>query len=88
MNTVMIDSLYPPTRPVEESDFVGGQTPFDLLSRLAPGVFTPMVKQLDKDMHDGLRKRGFMIGWGEEEGRGDIGHLGLVYLRLGGYSEF
>src|ERR1700761_1351017 len=83
----MLANLFPPTRPVEESDFVAAQTPFNLLLRLSAGLFTPILKQMDQDMHDGLRKRGFMIGWGEEQGRGEIGHLGLIYLRGGGYRE-
>ena len=88
MNTVFLERLYPSTRPIEDCDFVAAHTPFNLLLRLPASVFTPALKMIDKDLHDGLQKKGFMIGWGEEQGRGEIGPYGLVYLRGGGISEF
>jgi len=45
----------------------------------------PMMEQQEKELHDRLRSKGFLIGWGEEVGRGRIGLLGLPFTRLGGY---
>jgi len=84
----MMDHPFSPTRPIEESDFVAAQTPINLLMRVAVSVLTPNLKMMDKEMHDGLRKRGFMIGWGEKHGRGEIGPFGLIYFTGGGISEF
>lgn len=44
-----------------------------------------MEKEADKDMHDGLRKAGFELTWGQELGKGEIGMFGILLHRFGGY---
>ena len=53
--------------------------------RICTNVIVPASKAAEKELHDGLRSKGFLVGWGEEVGRGRIGQIGLVYAKLGGF---
>ena len=55
--------------------------------RLCVDVITPRLQAKEKDLHDALREKGFLIGWGEEMGRGPVGQLGLLYAQAGGFGE-
>jgi len=80
-----LDRIYPPNRPTEDSDWFREATPYNLFFRLCNNVLVPIAEQEERELHEGLRARGFLIGWGEEMGRGRIGHLGLVSTKLGGF---
>jgi hypothetical protein len=84
---VVLNPVWDLTRSVEESDFLASARPLNLLMRIAANVVTPRLKQMHGEMHNALRERGVLIGWGESEGRGPIGHLGLLYVKLGGFCE-
>lgn len=79
---------YPPTRSSEDSDLLREATPWNYFIRLCNNVICPHSEVVEKDIHDGLRKRGFLVGWGEEMGRGRLGHIGLVYTKFGGFCEY
>ncbi|KAF8575493.1 FAD/NAD(P)-binding domain-containing protein [Ramaria rubella] len=81
-----MDAVWPPGRPVEDSDFLQSSLPAALFKHLLVNVIYPMQSAIEKDVHDKLREKGYLVGWGEELGQGPIGHLGLVYTKLGGFS--
>ncbi|KZV81957.1 FAD/NAD(P)-binding domain-containing protein [Exidia glandulosa HHB12029] len=76
---------WPEARSVEDSDFAVNAFPQSLLLRLAAGGGTAMEKEADKEMHEGLRKAGFQLTWGQEYGKGEIGMFGILLQRFGGY---
>ncbi|KAJ7631851.1 FAD/NAD(P)-binding domain-containing protein [Mycena polygramma] len=80
-----ITNIWPADRPVEDSDFLMHGNPLNLTMRLCVDVITPRMKIKEKDLHDALREKGFLIGWGEELGRGPVGQLGLLYAYAGGF---
>lgn len=82
-----MDRGWPESRPAEESDFLLAATPLKLLFRIAVNHITPSLAEQDKEMLDGLRKAGYLTGWGEEMGYGPIGQLGLISTKLGGFCE-
>ncbi|KAF8575490.1 FAD/NAD(P)-binding domain-containing protein [Ramaria rubella] len=79
-----MDAAWPPGRPIEDSDFLQGSMPAALFKHRQVNVIYPMHSAIEKDVHDKLREKGYLIGWGEELGQGPIGHLGLVYSKLSG----
>ncbi|KAF8575492.1 FAD/NAD(P)-binding domain-containing protein [Ramaria rubella] len=83
--TLGVDAVWPPGRPVEDSDFLQSSLPAALFKHLLINVIYPMQSAIEKDVHDKLREKGYLIGWGEELGQGPIGHLGLVYSKLSGF---
>ncbi|KZT32260.1 FAD/NAD(P)-binding domain-containing protein [Sistotremastrum suecicum HHB10207 ss-3] len=82
---ISMDRAWPEGRPAEESDFLLAATPLKLLFRIAVNHITPSLAEQDKEMLDGLRKAGYLTGWGEEMGYGPIGQLGLISTKLGGF---
>lgn len=80
--------FFPPERPTEDSDWLREATPWNYFMRFCNGVLVPVAENEEKELHDGLRARGFLLGWGEEAGRGRIGVTGLVYTRLGGFCKY
>ncbi|KAJ7319091.1 FAD/NAD(P)-binding domain-containing protein [Mycena albidolilacea] len=80
-----ITNIWPVDRPVEDSDFYMHGNPLNLTMRLCVDVITPRMKEREKDLHDALREKGFLVGWGEELGRGPVGQLGLLYAYAGGF---
>jgi hypothetical protein len=82
-----LNHVYPPDRPTEDSDWLLEATPLNLFFRLSNNVLVPMAEQKEKELHEGLRAKGFLLGWGEEMGRGRIGHIGLVYTKFGGFCK-
>lgn len=82
-----ITNIWPVDRPVEDSDFYMHGNPLNLTMRLCVDVITPRMKEREKDLHDALREKGFLVGWGEELGRGPVGQLGLLYAYAGGFGS-
>ncbi|KAJ7446901.1 FAD/NAD(P)-binding domain-containing protein [Mycena galericulata] len=80
-----ITNIWPTDRPVEDSDFFMHGNPLNLTMRLCVDVITPRMQIKEKDLHDCLREKGFLVGWGEELGRGPVGQLGLLYAYAGGF---
>ncbi|EJD51972.1 FAD/NAD(P)-binding domain-containing protein [Auricularia subglabra TFB-10046 SS5] len=78
-------SLWPETRSVEDSDFAVNAFPQRTLCQLAVAGGTAMEKASDRPTHEGLRKAGFKLTWGEEYGMGEIGMFGILLQRFGGY---
>lgn len=85
MQSIM--GIWPPNRPVEESDFLMHANPINLTMRLCVDVVTPRMQDKEKDLHDSLRKKGYLVGWGEQLGRGSVGHLGLLFAQAGGFGK-
>lgn len=83
-----ITGIWPANRPVEDSDFLMHANPINLTMRLCVDVITPRMQVKEKDLHDALRERGYLVGWGEELGRGPVGHLGLLFAQAGGFGKF
>ena len=46
-----------------------------------------MAKEADKEMLDGLKEKGFLLTWGEDWGKGEIGVYGTVLRKVSGYCE-
>ncbi|KAJ7769956.1 FAD/NAD(P)-binding domain-containing protein [Mycena metata] len=80
-----ITNIWPVNRPVEDSDFFMHGNPLNLTMRLGCDVITPRLQLKEKDLHDALREKGFLIGWGEHLGRGPVGQIGLLYAYAGGF---
>lgn len=70
--------VFPEGVPVEISDFKAA-LPFGLIREMMKEM-QPIVEQVDKEMHDGLRKAGFHLNAGPDES----GQFPMVYGRGGG----
>ncbi|KZS97107.1 FAD/NAD(P)-binding domain-containing protein [Sistotremastrum niveocremeum HHB9708] len=77
------DRVWPPDRPVTDSDFLYASTPLKVLMHIAATQYTPFLARYDKDMLEGLASAGFLVGWGEEGGLGPIGQTGLILTKFG-----
>jgi len=82
-----LDMMYPPNRSAEDSDWLREAIPYNMFIPLCNNILVPIAEQQNQELHEGLRARGFLVGWGEEMGRGRIGHVGLVYTKLGGFCK-
>lgn len=76
---MMMSRSYPESVPTEISDFKFQGTPLGLQRRVMKGL-RGVAEEVDKDMHDGLRRAGFKLSSGPD----GAGLLILIYDRGGG----
>jgi cation diffusion facilitator CzcD-associated flavoprotein CzcO len=77
----MFDMLYPEGTPTEVCDLKYTTTPIPLLREMGK-MMVPWMNEFDKEMLDGVKKRGFQV-W---NGHDDSGQLILAFERAGGSS--
>lgn len=75
-------SIYTEGLPFEDCDLLACSWPYPVLRR-AYQLSTAEMREVDKKLHDGLRKRGFQLTFGED----DTGFQ-MMYLRRGGGYYF
>ncbi|EPQ61345.1 FAD/NAD P-binding domain-containing protein [Gloeophyllum trabeum ATCC 11539] len=77
----LLGSLYSETGPpLDIADRINASFPNPFLKEFQKRV-TKEIAEADKDIIEGLTKRGFKLTWGEE----GSGALGLVWTKAGGY---
>jgi hypothetical protein len=73
---------FPESRAIEDADFANHSMPYRLAMKFAAGGGTARLKEMDKDMHDGLREKGFKLTWEVEPGKGEVGLIGFFFEKV------
>jgi hypothetical protein len=81
-DAAIFSTAFAESRAIEDADFANHSMPYRLAMRFAAGGGTARLKAMDKDMHDGLREKGFQLTWEVEPGKGEVGLIGFFFEKV------